>query len=287
MEPTTATFDEWITAIASVDGKRKEPKSERCSTAFKGDKAMNTNVVSHTEWLAARKELLNKEKEMSRLRDELTRQRRELPWEAVEKQYVFDGPQGKESLADLFSGRSQLLVYHFMFGPEWEQGCPSCSWVADNIDPNVVHLAQRDVTMVLVSRAPYARIEAFQKRMGWKVKWLSSFANDFNYDYHVSFRDGEDAGRRYYNFGINAFPQAEAPGVSVFARDGSGKVFHTYSVYARGLEPLLGGYHLLDMVPKGRNEDGKGMSWLRHHDRYASGPVAIASAQPAAMKIAK
>jgi len=228
-------------------------------------------IVSRDEWLAARKQFLSKEKELTRLRDRLSAERRELPWVKVDKPYAFDGPKGKETLVDLFDGRSQLVVYHFMFGPGWEQGCPSCSWAADNIDGNVVHLNARDVTLVVVSRAPLGQIEAFKKRMGWRFKWVSSYGNDFNYDYHVSFTKEEMAkGDVYYNFGPNGFPSEEAPGVSVFCKDAAGGVFHTYSSYARGGEPLLGGYYFLDLVPKGRDEAALPftMAWVRHHDRY-------------------
>ncbi len=228
-------------------------------------------IVSRDEWLAARKLHLSKEKELTHLRDRLSAERRTLPWVRVDKPYVFDGPKGKATLADLFDGRSQLVVYHFMFGPGWEQGCPSCSWAADNFDGNVVHLNARDVTLVAVSRAPLAQIEAFKKRMGWRFEWVSSYGNDFNYDYHVSFTQDEMAkGDVYYNYGPNGFPSEEAPGVSVFCKDGTGAVFHTYSSYARGAEPLLGGYFFLDLVPKGRDEAGLPftMAWVRHHDRY-------------------
>ena len=227
-------------------------------------------VVSRDAWLAARKQFLTKEKELTRLRDRLSAERRDLPWVKVDKPYVFDGPKGKEALADLFDGRSQLVVYHFMFGPEWEQGCASCSWAADNIDGNVVHLNARDVSLVVVSRAPLPRIEAFKKRMGWRFKWVSSYGSDFNRDYHVSFTAEEMAkGKVYYNYGPNGFPSEEAPGVSVFSKDAAGGVFHTYSSYARGPEPLLGGYYFLDLVPKGRDEEKPWtMAWVRHHDRY-------------------
>jgi len=231
----------------------------------------NHSVLSHDRWVAERKKLLAREKELTHLRDEIARERRALPWERVGKNYVFDTPEGRRSLADLFEGRRQLLVQHFMFGPGWEQGCPSCSWAADNIDGNVVHLNARDVTLVLVSRAPLGQIEAFKKRMGWRFKWVSSYGNDFNYDYHVSFTKEEMAkGEVYYNFGPNGFPSEEAPGVSVFCKDAAGGVFHTYSSYARGGEPLLGGYYFLDLVPKGRDEAALPftMAWVRHHDRY-------------------
>jgi predicted dithiol-disulfide oxidoreductase (DUF899 family) len=229
-------------------------------------------IVSRDEWLAVRKRHLSKEKELTRLRDDLSAERREPPWVRVDKPYAFEGSKGKETLGDLFDGRSQLVIYHFMFGPEWEQGCPSCSWAADNIDGNVVHLNARDVTVAVVSRAPLALIEAFKKRMGWRFKWVSSYGTDFNYDYHVSFTKEEMAkGNVHYNFGPNGFPSEEAPGVSVFYKNGEGEIFHTYSSYARGAESLLGGYYFLDIVPKGREEEKPWtMSWVRHHDRYGA-----------------
>jgi predicted dithiol-disulfide oxidoreductase (DUF899 family) len=232
------------------------------------------NVVSHAEWLAARKEFLTKEKEFTRLRDELSRQRRALPWEKVEKRYEFDSTRGKLTLADLFDGRGQLIVYHFMFGPGWEQGCPSCSYLSDHFDGSTIHLANRDTTLAVVSRAPLAEIEAFKKRMGWKFQWVSSFGSEFNFDYHVSFTPEERAsGKVEYNYAEGEFPSEEGPGVSVFARGSTGEVFHSYSSYARGLDILVGTYNFLDLVPKGRDEDGLAfsMSWVRHHDRYAEG----------------
>ncbi len=237
-------------------------------------------VVSQTEWVAARKELLHKEKELTRLRDEISRQRRELPWEKVEKQYVFDGPNGKEPLADLFDGRSQLIVYHFMFGPEWQEGCPSCSFNMDHTDAALVHLAQRDVTFLAVSRAPFPKIEAFKKRMGWRFKWVSSNQNEFNRDYHVSFTKDEMAkGKVDYNYEMQEFPSEEAPGFSVFYKDSSGNIFHTYSAYARGTEMTVGTYNYLDLAPKGRDEDSLPftMAWVRHHDRYNDGYLADAA----------
>jgi len=230
-------------------------------------------VVTREEWLTARREHLNKEKEFTRLRDDLSRQRRELPWVRVEKPYVFDGPEGKETLADLFGGKSQLIVYHFMLGPGWEQGCPSCSFVADHIDGSVIHLAQRDVTLLVVSRAPLSQIQAFQRRMGWRFKWVSSNGNDFNLDYHVSFPKDERAkGDVYYNYRMKKFGSDEAPGASVFFKDPTGDVFHTYSTYERGLDILVGAYNYLDLAPKGRDETDlpHSMAWVRHHDRYAS-----------------
>ena len=232
-------------------------------------------VVPHDEWVAARKRLLEKEKALTRERDALSRLRRELPWERVEKAYVFDGPDGEETLADLFGGRGQLIVYHFMFDPEWDEGCKSCSFLADHYEPAIVHLAQRDVTLVTVSRAPPARIEAFRQRMGWRFKWVSSHRSDFNRDYGVTFSPEDLAGGGVcYNYVAAAFPMTEGPGISVFRKDGSGSVFHTYSSYARGLDMFIGAYHLLDIVPKGRDEDDLAfsMEWIRHHDRYEEGP---------------
>ena len=244
-------------------------------------------VVSPKEWIASRKELLRKEKEFTKLRDQLSRQRRELPWEKVEKQYVFDGPQGKVTLADLFGSRTQLIVYHFMFGPGWEQGCPSCSYLADHFGGALVHLANRDVTLAVVSRAPLAQIEAFKKRMGWEFRWVSSFANDFNRDYHVSFTKEETtSGKVYYNYDMVEFPSEEAPGASVFYKNEAGEIFHTYSTYARGLDILVGSYNFLDLAPKGRDEDGLAhtMAWVRHHDRYTEGYFVDPKAQYMAPK---
>jgi predicted dithiol-disulfide oxidoreductase (DUF899 family) len=231
-------------------------------------------VVSPEQWIASRKALLRKEKQFTKLRDELSRERRQLPWEKIEKRYVFEGPDGRQTLADLFDGRSQLIVYHFMFGPGWEAGCPSCSFLADHFDGSLVHLANRDVTLVVVSRAPMAEIEAFQKRMGWRFKWLSSFESDFNHDFHVSFTKEERAKDKVdYNYERTEFPSDEAPGASVFYKNGQGELFHTYSAYARGLDILVGAYNFLDLVPKGRDEDGLAftMAWVRHHDRYGEG----------------
>ena len=226
-------------------------------------------IVSHDEWIAARKEYLIKEKDFSRQRDELSRLRRDLPMEKVEKAYVFDGSEGKESLAELFDGRGQLVVYHFMLGPGWKEGCPSCSLLADHFDGSIIHLAQRDVTFVVVSRAPLAEIQAFQKRMGWKFKWVSSFGSDFNPDFQASAKPGA-SGKSYYNYGEVDFPSEERPGASVFYKDAPGDVFHTYSTYARGLDILIGAYNVLDLTPRGRHEEGlkHGMAWVRHHDRY-------------------
>jgi len=235
----------------------------------------NHKVISRDEWLAARKALLAEEKALTRQRDALAQRRRELPWVKVEKNYVFDTPAGKKPLAELFGGCSQLVVYHFMFGPEWKEGCPSCSYLMDHVDGAIPHLAARDVSLVLVSRAPLAKIEPFKKRMGWHFNWVSSFGSDFNFDYHVSFTPQQKAsGKVDYNYAVEPFPSGEGPGVSVFYKDPkTGEIFHTYSVYARGLDPLVGTYVLLDFVPKGRDEDNLAfsMAWLRHHDRYATG----------------
>ena len=232
---------------------------------------LKSKVVSQQEWLEARKELLSKEKALSRQRDEVARLRRELPRVRVEKSYVFDAPEGKVPLAGLFGRRSQLIVYHFMLGPGWDAGCKSCSFLADHFEGALPHLAARDVGFVAVSRAPLAEIEAFRKRMGWGFRWVSSHGNDFNYDYHVSFRK-EDLGKKKleYNFALGDISMEELPGASVFYKDEAGGVFHTYSTYARGLDIMLGAYNWLDIVPKGRDEEGLqyGMAWVRHHDKY-------------------
>lgn len=242
----------------------------------------NHPVVSQTEWLAARKDLLAKEKDFTRRRDELSRQRRGLPWVKVNKEYIFDGPSGKETLAELFDGRSQLIVYHFMFDPTWEEGCPSCSFWADSFNGIGVHLNHRDVTMIAISHAPLEKLQAFKKHMGWSFKWVSSFHGDFHYDFQVSFTPAEfKKGTVYYNYtdresdslGLvdskNVVNQ-EAPGISVFYKDETGTVFHTYSCYARGLDMMNTAYHYLDLVPKGRDEAALDftMAWVRYHDKY-------------------
>ncbi len=232
----------------------------------------HNRIVSRDEWLAARKALLVKEKELTRLRDRLTAERRELPWVKVEKPYVFDGPDGKETLADLFDGRSQLIVKHFMLGPEWTEGCVGCSFEVDHVAGALPHLEHHDVSYVVVSRAPLAKIEAFRKRMGWRFKWVSSYGSDFNYDYHVSFTPQEIAnGEAYYNYETRKIGIDELSGRSVFYRDANGEIFHTYSAYARGGDVFLGTYAFLDITPKGRNETGPSHNltdWVRHHDRY-------------------
>jgi predicted dithiol-disulfide oxidoreductase (DUF899 family) len=240
-----------------------EPKTHATET--------DPKVVSEAEWLVARRDLLAREKELTRLRDEVSRHRRELPWVRVEKEYVFDGPDGKETLADLLDGRSQLIIYHFMFGPDWEEGCKSCSYLADHFDGTNWHLPHRDVTFVVISRAPLSQIEAFKKRMDWRFKWVSSCGNDFNFDYHVSAtKEEQEKGKMYYNYTMQEIDTEEWPGLSVFCKDANGDVFHTYSTYARGLDILVGVYNFLDLVPKGRDEDNLDftMEWVRHHDRY-------------------
>jgi predicted dithiol-disulfide oxidoreductase (DUF899 family) len=228
----------------------------------------NHTIVSHEEWLEASTEFLAKEKEFTRLRDELSAQRRELPWEEVTKSYVFEGLQGKRSLRDLFGGRSQLIVYHFMFGPDWEAGCPHCSFWADNFDPVIVHLNQRDVTMVAISRAPLAKIEAYRKRMGWSFEWLSSAGGDFNFDFQASFRPEDLAkGEVFYNFRTQAHTGSEREGASVFYKD-QGRIFHTYSTYARGIDLMNTAYNYLDIAPKGRDEQGRSQFWVRRRDEY-------------------
>jgi len=240
----------------------------------------NPRIVSREEWLVARKKLLAREKQLTHERDAVAAERRQLPWVKVEKNYVFDSPSGKKTLTDLFNGKSQLIVYHLMFGPEWQEACPSCSFNMDHTDGALVHLAQRDVSFAAVSRAPISKIEAFKKRLGWKFKWVSSYGSDFNYDYQVSFTLEQLAkGKVEYNFELTELPHEEWPGISVFYRDKDGNVFHTYSAYGRGTETTMNTYNYLDYVPKGRDEDGLRftMSWLRHHDRYDSGRLARSS----------
>jgi predicted dithiol-disulfide oxidoreductase (DUF899 family) len=227
-------------------------------------------IVSEADWLVARKDLLTREKEFTRQRDALSAARRSLPWVKIDKKYVFDGPKGKETLAELFDGRSQLIVYHFMLGPGWGEGCKSCSYLADHFDGANRHLPHRDVTFVVISRAPLSEIEAYQKRMGWRFKWLSSHDNEFNFDYHVSFtKEEEKTNKVYYNYGTGEFMSDELPGLSVFSKNENCDVFHTYSTYARGLDMLVGAYTFLDLVPKGRDEDPEStMDWVRRHDSY-------------------
>jgi predicted dithiol-disulfide oxidoreductase (DUF899 family) len=224
-------------------------------------------IVGHEEWIEARKTLLAKEKEFTRRRDELSRHRRELPWERVDTEYVFEGPEGKQTLAELFDGRSQLVVYHFMFGPDDEAGCKSCSFWADNFNPNVVHLNARDVTLVAVSRAPLEKLATYKERMGWSFMWVSSAESDFNFDYGVSFQADEQSSP-LYNYGSLTPNISDREGMSVFFKDEDGNVFHTYSSYARGIDLLNTAYNYLDLVPKGRDEGGRDQFWVRRHDEY-------------------
>jgi predicted dithiol-disulfide oxidoreductase (DUF899 family) len=228
-------------------------------------------VVSEAEWLVARKELLAREKEFTRLRGELNRQRRELPWVKVEKEYSFDGLEGKETLSGLFGNKSQLIVYHFMFSPEWKEGCRHCSFWADHYDSTIPHLRQRDVSFVVISRAPMSILTPFQKRMGWKFKWLSSGDTDFNYDFQASFRPEDiKRGSVFYNYRTEPMDMTDREGISVFYKDEAGAIFHTYSCYARGIDMVNTTYHFLDLVPKGRDEDPPNFpqDWVHYHDRY-------------------
>lgn len=236
---------------------------------------MEHKIVSQNEWLTARKALLAKEKAFTKARDALSAERRSLPWVKIDKNYLFDTANGKQSLADLFEGRSQLIVYHFMLGPGWKAGCPSCSLLADHFDGATIHLAQRDVTFVVVSQAPLAEIQAYQKRMDWKFKWVSSYGTDFNFDFNVSFKKDEmEKGRVTYNFDTEKPNSDEMPGLSAFIRD-NGAIYRTYSTYARGLDMLVGAYNFLDLAPKGRDEDKLPwtMAWVRRHDEYQIPPT--------------
>jgi len=237
-------------------------------------------VVSRDRWIADRKTLLAHEKELTQLQDRIAAERRALPWVKLDTDYVFDTAEGPRRLSELFQGKRQLLVQHFMFGPGWEQGCKSCSFMADHLDGAAIHLAHRDIALLAVSRAPLADLLAFKARMGWQFNWASSNGNDFNRDFHVSFapEDRQD-GEVYYNFHLTPFPQTEAPGISVFCKDDAGQVFHTYSTFGRGVEVMMGTYPLVDLTPKGRNEAGLAytMEWVRHHDRYEDAAPAPAS----------
>ena len=229
---------------------------------------MQHAVVSRDAWLTARRDLLKAEKELTHLRDKVAQERLALPWVRIEKEYLFDTPDGPRAFADLFDGRSQLLVQHFMFAPGWKQGCPSCSFMADHTDGMNTHLAHHDVTMIAVSRAPLADIERYRSRMGWQFKWVSSNGSPFNYDFRVSFTPEQVAsGQIDYNFGEWQETGEEWPGLSTFFKDEAGDVFHTYSTYGRGVEVMMGTYAMLDLMPKGRNE-ARGMDWVRRHDRY-------------------
>ena len=232
-------------------------------------RAWRNRIVSRADWIEARKALLAKEKAYTRERDKLSAARRALPWEAVTKEYVFEGRDGRQTLPELFAGRSQLIVYHFMFHPDWGAGCPHCSRWADSFDRSIVHLNQRDVTMVAVSRAPYEKLAAYHRRMGWIFKWLSSFDSDFNFDFNVAFTPEEMKKKKaFYNFTVQNPQAPEREGLSVFYRDRADRVFRTYSTFARGIEPINVDYQLLDLVPKGRDEGNKGPFWVRRHDEY-------------------
>ena len=227
--------------------------------------------VSQQQWLTARKVLLEQEKALTRLRDEVAEQRRALPCTEVLIDYSFTGPAGDKTLAELFQGRSQLLIYHFMYGPDWQAGCKSCSYLADHFDAMLPHLQARDVSMAVISRAPIDTLSAFKQRMGWQFDWLSSVDNTFNRDFHVSFTEREQRDNRiYYNYNETNYFSSEAPGLSVFYRDDDGTIYHTYSCYARGLDMLIGTYNFLDLVPKGRDEGDLpfGMAWVNYHDSY-------------------
>ena len=239
-------------------------------------------IVSRDQWIAARKALLAKEKELTEARDRLSAERRALPWVKVEKPYNFDTPAGKKTLAELFDGKNQLIVYHFMLGPDWEEGCPSCSYLADHFDGAVIHLAQRDVAFVVVSRAPLSQIATFKQRMSWRFPWVSSFGSDFNFDYHVSFPADQVGSEVDYNYEMQDVGSDEMPGASIFFKADNGDVFHTYSAYARGLDILVGTYNFLDLTPKGRDEEELPwtMAWVRHHDRYEAAKAESACCQP-------
>jgi predicted dithiol-disulfide oxidoreductase (DUF899 family) len=257
---------------ATTNTKSAEPgRLHATETAANSRFIVPNQVVSHEEWLKARLELLAAEKEFTRRRDALTRRRMTMPWERVEKAYRFEGPNGVLSLADLFDGRSQLIVYHFMFAPDWDEGCKSCSFWADNFNGIAVHLNHHNVTFTAISRAPITKIEAYRKRMGWSFPWVSSHGSDFNFDYHVSFTEEEQAkDAMYYNYKVQPRGMSDEQGISVFFRNERAEVFHTYSTHGRGIDIVNGAYQFLDMVPKGRDEDGLDfpMEWVRRHDQY-------------------
>jgi predicted dithiol-disulfide oxidoreductase (DUF899 family) len=254
------------------------------NTTIAESRAAHPHVATRNAWLEERKALLEQEKELTHLRDRIAHQRRALPWVRMDEDYVFDTVEGPRRLADLFEGRSQLVVQHFMFGPGWEQGCPSCSYMADHADGMRIHLAHRDIAFTAISRAPLADIQRFRQRMGWQFPWVSSNRNDFNRDFAVSFLPEDRVGGEVdYNYGRIAFPNEEAPGVSVFCKDEAGDVFHTYSTFGRGVEVMMGTYNLVDLTPRGRDEHNPAypMDWVRHHDRYAPLPVAKPAAAAA------
>ena len=237
--------------------------------------AVDHKVVSHKDWIKARTEFLKSEKEFTQAREVMAQRLRELPWEKVEKEYVFEGEKGKVTLAELFEGNSQLVVYHFMFGPDWKEGCHGCSFTADHIDGPNQHLRHHDVTLICISQAPYSKLAEYKKRMGWRFPWVSSEGSDFNYDYGVSFTPEHIERGGNYNFGTARFGSEEAPGISVFYRDEAGNIFHTYSCYSRGLDMMNAAYHYLDLTPLGRHEEGLPypMDWVRLRDQYQPAPV--------------
>lgn len=276
----SSSLDQPAVAAPNAKWLAAERERARSASALTAQPASfdHPTVVSPGEWLVARRELLREEKEHTRRSDALSARQRALPWAKIEKNYLFESPSGRVSLKDLFGSHSQLIVQHFMFGPGWEEGCKSCSFMADQIAPTVVHLAARDVAFAAISHAPLAEILPFKQRMGWKFNWVSAHGTDFNTDFHVSFSPEDVArGPVVYNFTEQDAPNSELPGISVFARDAAGTVYHTYSTYGRGVELVMTTYRLLDLVPKGRDEAGLdyGMAWLRYHDRYE--PVAATS----------
>ncbi|MCE7062030.1 thioredoxin family protein [Dyadobacter sp. CY343] len=242
---------------------------EKLATSNEAVLVISRPIVDRGTWIKARVALMNEEKELSKMADSLAEKRRNLPWVRVDKDYLFETTEGPKNLSDLFNGNSQLFIYHFMFAPEWEEGCPGCSFMADHLDGPNLHIPHHDVSIVVVSRAPLSKILPFKKRMGWQFPWVSSFGSDFNYDYNVSFTEEQiKSGNVYYNYEILPHDaDTESPGASVFYKDENGDIFHTYSAYARGLDILLTAHNILDMSPKGRNEDGT-MDWMRHHDKY-------------------
>lgn len=269
----TAPSKKWVAAQQEMS--RESPADNMSTHSFE-----NPTIVSSAEWVTARLDLLRQEKEFTRQRDALAARQRALPWVKIEKSYTFDSPRGRVSLAELFEGRSQLIVQHFMFGPGWEEGCKSCSFMMDHINAAAQHLKARDVSFAAISHAPLAEIEPFKLRMGWDINWVSAFGTDFNTDFHVSFTPTEvSEGKVLYNFALQDVPNTELPGISVFARDAARVVYHTYSTYGRGVEIVMAAYNLLDLVPKGRDEEGLeyGMEWLRHRDRYNQPADAVAT----------
>jgi predicted dithiol-disulfide oxidoreductase (DUF899 family) len=276
-------LSDMLERVRRTTKERKENMSTEITTPEITSRSAGHKIVSRADWLVARKELLKREKELTRLRDQVSAQRRALPWVKIEKEYVFDAPQGKVTLAELFDGRSQLFVKHFMLGPGWKEGCVGCSFEVDHIEGALVHLEHHDVTYVAISRAPLAEIEAFKNRMSWRFRWVSSYGNDFNYDYHVSFTKEQIAQDKvFYNYRMTDASIDELSGLSAFYKDEAGTIFHTYSTYGRGGEELIGTYMVLDLTPKGRNEPGPNhdlTDWVQHHDRYGQGGLVDSTGQ--------